>query len=84
MGPAVGEVLVDQVPQPAEGGRVRARRSRAGCRRRRSGGPPALAVSRDVRSTLSDELGISPGPRLTGIEGAILRQDLATLQPCGV
>ncbi|MFB7630566.1 BTAD domain-containing putative transcriptional regulator [Streptomyces sp. NPDC056149] len=43
-----------------------------------------LAVFRDVRSTLSDELGISPGPRLTGIEGAILRQDLASLQPCGV
>ncbi|WP_261988872.1 BTAD domain-containing putative transcriptional regulator [Streptomyces sp. wa22] len=35
----------------------------------------ALAVFRRARSTLTDELGIYPGPRLTTLERAILRQD---------
>ncbi|WP_432104327.1 AfsR/SARP family transcriptional regulator [Streptomyces sp. bgisy091] len=35
----------------------------------------ALAVFRRARNTLTDELGIYPGPRLTTLERAILRQD---------
>ncbi|WP_329236097.1 AfsR/SARP family transcriptional regulator [Streptomyces sp. NBC_00111] len=35
----------------------------------------ALAVFRRARNTLTDELGIDPGPRLTTLERAILRQD---------
>jgi DNA-binding SARP family transcriptional activator len=35
----------------------------------------ALAVYRDARRALVDELGIEPGPALQGLERAILRQD---------
>lgn len=37
----------------------------------------ALAVLRAARTKLADELGIEPGARLIGLEGAILRQDPA-------
>lgn len=39
----------------------------------------ALAVFRRARNTLTDELGIDPGPRLTMLERAILRQDAEML-----
>ncbi len=37
----------------------------------------ALAVYRDARARLVEELGLEPGPRLRELEGAILRQDPA-------
>jgi hypothetical protein len=37
----------------------------------------ALAVYRQLRHTLSGELGIEPGPPLRDLEAAILRQDRA-------
>jgi DNA-binding SARP family transcriptional activator len=40
----------------------------------------ALAVYRDTRRMLSDELGIEPGPRLHELERAILRHE-PSLEP---
>jgi DNA-binding SARP family transcriptional activator len=39
--------------------------------------PEALAVYRDLRSRLADELGIEPSQALRELEGAVLRQDPA-------
>jgi len=41
----------------------------------------ALAVYRDARRVLLDELGVEPGPALRGLEQAILRQDPALGAP---
>lgn len=41
----------------------------------------ALAVYRDARRALHDDLGIEPGPALRGLEQAILRQDPALGAP---
>ncbi|MEC4016285.1 AfsR/SARP family transcriptional regulator [Streptomyces sp. H27-D2] len=43
----------------------------------------ALAVFRDARATLAGELGIAPGPRLSALEQAVLRQDGETLRRSG-
>jgi DNA-binding SARP family transcriptional activator/pimeloyl-ACP methyl ester carboxylesterase len=40
----------------------------------------ALGVYRNLRRSLTDELGIEPGPALRDLEAAILRQDLAPLK----
>jgi DNA-binding SARP family transcriptional activator len=36
----------------------------------------ALAVYRDARRRLADELGVAPGPELRRVETAVLRQKL--------
>ncbi|MGK5627145.1 AfsR/SARP family transcriptional regulator [Streptomyces sp. URMC 123] len=41
----------------------------------------ALAVYRNARAVLAQELGIAPGPRLLALEQAILRHDFAVLGP---
>jgi predicted ATPase/DNA-binding SARP family transcriptional activator len=41
----------------------------------------ALEAYRDARQTLSDELGVEPGPELRELEAAVLRQDPALAPP---
>ena len=43
----------------------------------------ALAVYRDARQALAEELGIEPGPGLRQLEGAILRDPSLDLEPAG-
>jgi DNA-binding SARP family transcriptional activator len=45
--------------------------------------PEALGVYRDVRSRLTDELGMAPSQSLRDLEAAILRQDRALEPPVG-